>query len=88
MVSDPNGLTVNSQGCKPLEPTTIPSTVAVSGGDPAAAVAKLKAAATLFANHTGPIKTSPVFGKMDKEEAMRLQLRHCEHHLSFLIPQG
>ncbi|MCE9563709.1 MAG: DUF1569 domain-containing protein [Planctomycetes bacterium] len=66
---------------------TIRSTVAVSGGDPTAAVAKLKEAAKLFANHTGRIRVSPIFGKMDKEETLRLQLRHCEHHLSFLIPK-
>jgi len=68
----------------PANNPTIRSTVAKSGGDPVAAIAKLKEAATRFTAYVGPIKQSPVFGKMDKEEALQLQLRHCEHHLSFL----
>jgi hypothetical protein len=67
---------------------TVPATVPKSGGDPTAAIAKLKAAVKQFATHTGPIHRSPVFGEMNKDDAMRLQLRHCEHHLSFLIPRS
>lgn len=71
----------------PTGKPTIPSTVAQSGGDPVAAVAKLKEAAARLTAHTGPIHRSPVFGSMNKDDAVRLQLRHCEHHLSFLIPK-
>lgn len=66
---------------------TMPQTVFPSGGDDAAAVAKLKEAAEQLKAHAGPIHPSPLFGKMTKDEAVRLQLKHCEHHLSFLIPK-
>lgn len=66
---------------------TVPETVPPPGGDPAEAVAKLKRAAEQLKAHTGPIHPSPLFGRMDKDTAVRLQLRHCEHHLSFLIPK-
>jgi len=64
---------------------TMPQTVPPPGND-AAAVAKLKEVAERFQAHAGPIHPSPLFGAMDKDEALRLQLRHCEHHLSFLVP--
>ncbi|MBM3980045.1 MAG: DUF1569 domain-containing protein [Planctomycetes bacterium] len=66
---------------------TVPQTVFPAGGDPAAAVARLKDVAERFKAHTGAIHPSPLFGKMTKDEALRLQLKHCEHHLSFLIPK-
>ena len=65
---------------------TMPQTVPPPGGDPAAAVAKLKEAAERFQAYTGPIHPSPLFGAMNKEDARQLQLRHCAHHLSFLVP--
>ena len=66
---------------------TVPETVPPAGGDPAEAVAKLKRAAEQLKAHAGPIVPSPLFGPMDKDTAVRLQLRHCEHHLSFLVPK-
>jgi len=66
---------------------TIPQTVARPGGDATAAVAKLKEVAERFAAHAGPIHPSPLFGAMTKDDALQLQLRHCEHHLSFLVPK-
>ncbi len=66
---------------------TMPQTVSQPGGDAAVAVAKLKEVAERFAAYTGPIHPSPLFGAMTKDEALQLQLRHCEHHLSFLIPK-
>ncbi|WP_439626960.1 DUF1569 domain-containing protein [Gemmata sp.] len=63
---------------------TVPETVPAAGGDPAAAVARLRQAAERLKAHTGPIVPSPLFGPMDKDTAVRLQLRHCEHHLGFL----
>jgi hypothetical protein len=63
---------------------TVPETVPAAGGDAAEAVAKLKRAAERLKAHAGPIVPSPLFGPMDKDTAVRLQLRHCEHHLSFL----
>jgi hypothetical protein len=67
---------------------TMPQTVAVPGGDPAAAVAKLKEIAERFTAHAGPVHPSPLFGAMTKDEALQLQLKHCEHHLSFLVPKS
>jgi len=67
---------------------TMPQTVAQAGGDAIAAVAKLKEAMARFQAYTGTIHPSPLFGAMNKNEALQLQLVHCAHHLSFLIPKG
>ena len=67
---------------------TMPQTVFAPGGDPAAAVAKLKEVAERFKAFAGAIHPSPLFGAMTKDEALQLQLKHCEHHLSFLIPHN
>ncbi|MCI0703968.1 MAG: DUF1569 domain-containing protein [Planctomycetia bacterium] len=66
---------------------TMPQTVFQPGGDATAAVAKLKEVAERFKAHTGPIVPSPLFGPMTKDEALQLQLKHCAHHLSFLVPK-
>ena len=58
---------------------TMPQTVFPPGGDAAAAVAKLKAAVEQLKAHAGPIHPSPLFGAMTKDEAVQLQLKHCEH---------
>jgi hypothetical protein len=71
----------------PAGKPTMPQTVHQPGTDTGIAVAKLKAAAERFAAHTGPIHPSPLFGAMNKDEALRLQLVHCAHHLSFLVPK-
>jgi hypothetical protein len=67
---------------------TMPQTVPPPGGDDAAAVAKLKEVAERFQAYPGVIHPSPLFGAMTKDEALQLQLKHCEHHLSFLVPQS
>jgi hypothetical protein len=67
---------------------TMPQTVFTPGSDPAAAVAKLKEAGAKFEAHVGPVHPSPLFGTMTKDEALQLQLKHCAHHLSFLVPKG
>jgi len=67
---------------------TMPQTVPTPGGDALGAVAKLKEIAERWKTFAGPIHPSPLFGTMDKEEALKLQLKHCEHHLSFLIPRA
>jgi hypothetical protein len=65
---------------------TMPQTVPPPGGATPAGIAKLKEVAGRFQAHTGPIHPSPLFGAMNKDEALKLQLKHCEHHLSFLVP--
>jgi hypothetical protein len=37
-------------------------------------------AATQYRNH-------PVFGPMTSDEWQRFQMRHCDLHLSFLVPE-
>jgi hypothetical protein len=67
---------------------TMPETVPPSGGDPAEAVAKLRAVVEKWKTHAGEVYPSPLFGPMTKDTALQLQLRHAAHHLSFLIPKG
>ena len=67
---------------------TMPETVPAAGSDEAAAVAKLRAAVERFRDHSGPYHPSPLYGALDRETATRLQLVHCAHHLSFLVPKG
>ena len=72
----------------PPNSRTVPETVPSPGGDPDAAVAKLREAVIRYATFDGERKPSPLFGHMDKETATRVQLLHAAHHLSFLIPKG
>lgn len=74
-------------GKMPTGKPTMPQTVPPGGGDATAAVAKLRQAAERFQAYTGEIHPSPLFGAMNKDEATRLQLVHCAHHLSFLVPR-
>jgi hypothetical protein len=71
----------------PAGKPTITESVPAPGGDDAAAVAGLREAAARFTAHPGEYLPSPLFGRLTRDEALRLQLRHCEHHLSFLIPK-
>lgn len=66
---------------------TMPQSVPSSGGDAAAAVAALRAAVGRWKAHTGGVHPSPLFGRMTKDEATKLQLVHAAHHLSFLVPR-
>ena len=66
---------------------TMPETVPPPGGDAAAAVARLKEIAARWKTHAGDVHPSPLFGAMTRDEALRLQLRHAAHHLSFLVPK-
>jgi hypothetical protein len=64
---------------------TLRSTVPPPGGDQAAAVERLRCLAARFKSHQGDFASSPLFGELDRETMMRLQLIHCAHHLSFLV---
>ena len=66
---------------------TMPETVPPSGGDAAAAVAKLKEVVARWKAHAGEVYPSPLFGAMTKDTALQLQLKHAAHHLSFLVPR-
>jgi hypothetical protein len=65
---------------------TMPETVAEPGGEDAAGVDLLRTSALRFEKHQGPFFPSPLFGQMDREDWLQLQLVHCAHHLSFLLP--
>jgi hypothetical protein len=71
----------------PAGKPTMPQSVVAAGGDPAAAIERLKSAYTRFKAHAGEYLPSPLFGQLTREEAMAIQLRHAEHHLSFLVPK-
>jgi hypothetical protein len=71
----------------PAGKPTMPQSVAAPGGDPAAAVGRLKEAVARFQAHGGDYLPSPLFGKLTRDEALKLQLAHAAHHLSFLVPR-
>lgn len=68
---------------------TIPSTVfQPNQNTDQNAVEELEATISRFREYAGDIYPSPLFGPMDKQTATDLQLVHCAHHLSFLLPDG
>src|SRR5215831_5906287 len=67
---------------------TIGETVPQPGGNPTTAVAKLRETAGRWKAHTGDVYPSPLFGAMTRDTALQLQLVHCAHHLSYLIPKN
>jgi hypothetical protein len=66
---------------------TLPETVPAAGGDDAAAVKELLQVIARFRAHEGPFHPSPLFGELGAEDCTQLQLIHCSHHLSFLVPK-
>jgi hypothetical protein len=77
---------VRDQSFPPGKPT-ISQSVPTPDADDAAGVAMLRAAAERYEAHTGYIHPSPLFGPLTKDEARKMQLVHCAHHLSFLVPK-
>lgn len=67
---------------------TMPQTVPPPGGDPREAIEKLRTSVEKLKAYTGAIVPSPLFGAMTKDEAVRMQLVHAAHHLSFLVPKS
>ena len=51
-----------------------------------AAVTALKQSVEGFKNYDGPSSHSALFGELDRDAALKPQLRHCEHHLSLMVP--
>jgi hypothetical protein len=70
----------------PAGKPTMPQTVFPAGGNATEAVALLQQSIDGFKNHRGPVQPSPLFGAMTYDDAVRMQLLHCAHHLSFLVP--
>lgn len=71
----------------PAGKPTMPQTVFTPGGDAKEAVAKVRKSVEAMKAYTGEIVPSPLFGAMTKDEAVQMQLVHCAHHLSFLVPK-
>jgi hypothetical protein len=72
----------------PAGKPTMPETVPPPGGDARVAIEKLRASVERLKAFTGTIVPSPLFGPMTKDEAVRMQLVHAVHHLSFLVPKS
>jgi hypothetical protein len=66
---------------------TMPQSVSQPDADPTRAIALLRTSVERFQKHAGPLHPSPLFGTMSKDEGTKLQLIHCAHHLSFLVPK-
>jgi hypothetical protein len=67
---------------------TLKQTVPPPGGDPAAAVARLKETVGRATTFAGEIRPSPFFGPMTRDEWIGLNRVHAAHHLSFLVPKA
>ena len=72
----------------PTAAPTFNQTIPLPAGDESAAVARLRDSVARFKAHTGPLHPSPLFGPLDRDTATKLQLIHCAHHLSFLVPRN
>jgi Protein of unknown function (DUF1569) len=77
-----------ANGFSPGGMTDPQSVMPANGTNDAEAVERLLRAVERFQHHAGPIVPSPVFGPMDNATALQLQLVHCAHHLSFLVPMS
>ena len=67
---------------------TMPATVhAADGSSDELSVNKLCDTVDRFDKFKDAIHESPLFGKMNYATAKELQLIHCAHHFSFLIPK-
>ena len=77
-----------ASGSMPAGGPTLRETIPPPSGDETAAVDRLKRTVARFKDHTGPFHPSPLFGELDRDAATKLQLVHCAHHLSFLVPKG
>ena len=76
-----------AKGQMPTGQPTLTQSVAAPGGDPAAMVAKLRESVERFKAYRGPYQPSPLLGVLDADTALKVQLLHCQHHLSFLTPK-
>ena len=77
-----------ADGFQPGGPTNPASIPGPSDADEAEASVELAKTIDRFQAHNGAFNPSPFFGDMDRQRLTQLQLRHCEHHLSFLKPKA
>ena len=57
-----------------------------AGGDPEAAVIRIKQTVARLQAHHGELVASPFFGYLSPEQWRDLHLIHCAHHLGYLQP--
>jgi Protein of unknown function (DUF1569) len=78
-----------TSGKMPRGGPTLKQTVYSSSGlQDATSMQKFSDTIRRFSNHRGPFHASPVFGPLSAEDSLKLQLVHCSHHLSFLVPES
>jgi len=65
---------------------TMKQTVPPPSADPGPAIAELRRVVERFKGHGGEYCASLLFGPIGRDEMKRLQLIHCDLHLSFLLP--
>lgn len=63
---------------------TLPESVSSGTERDAVGVSELEKAIQKFKNHSGDYLPSPLFGRLDRETSLKLQLVHAGHHFSFL----
>jgi hypothetical protein len=51
-----------------------------------AGIDRLVGAIDRYVNHTGPVRPSPLLGKLTRAEWDQIHLIHASHHLSFIVP--
>ncbi len=67
---------------------TMPETVHPPSPEDATAMDQFRGTLARMRDYRGEVFPSPLFGEMDLDSAKRLQLIHCAHHLSFLVPKA
>ena len=70
---------------------TMPQTVHKPSTDSDAELQSVQRLASLIdrlSTYRGPIHPSPLYGQLNYDELISLQLAHCAHHLSFLKPNS
>lgn len=77
---------LSEEGMKAKLPT-LPESVSKGTEPDEVGVRELEKAIQKFKHHSGEYLPSPLFGQLDRETALRLQLAHAGHHFSFLEPR-
>lgn len=67
---------------------TVRETIPVAGNNASELLESMKSLVARVKAHDGKIHPSPFFGAMTRDEWIQLNLIHCAHHLSFLVPKS
>ncbi len=74
-------------GKMPTGGPTAPQSVFPAGQDDAVGVAKLRDVVGRMVAFSGEPVPSPMFGRLTRDEWLRMHQLHAAHHLSFLVPK-